>query len=209
MAGMVASVSRPPCLRALALLAAVGLLAHSATAQASDGDPALASFTPREAVRQRQVAVRLQAVPPVDDFQGLAPRQQPLGCPWTAAAREGRDAELRTAARRGADLDCLADDGFTPLAAAAFAGMRSTVRLLVQAGANLRRQTSTGQTPLHLAALAGQVEVIDELLRGHAHVEMLNSARDSALDVAAQAGQDAAMDRLLRAGADSTRAGRR
>jgi ankyrin repeat protein len=191
------------------LMASGWLLALAAAAQASDGDSALGSFQRPDPPRARKLPQHLPPPFSTDDSLALAARRTAPACVWTEAARQGRDAELRAAARRPADLDCMAADGFTPLAAAAFAGRRSTVRLLLQAGVSLHRQTASGQTALHLAALAGQVDVIDELLRGRADVEMLNAQRESALDVAAQAGQGAAMGRLLQAGADSTRAGQR
>lgn len=177
--------------------------------QAGDGDPALSAFVRPEPVRQRLGAERLPTRSPSDDAWSVGPRVLAPACTLAEWARQGRDAELRTAVRRGADLDCLAADGFTPLAAAAFAGRRSTVRLLLQAGARPDRQTASGQTPLHLAALAGQLDVIDEWRRHGGDIEVINAQRESPLDLAAQAGQGAVMDLLLQLGADSSRAGRR
>jgi hypothetical protein len=196
--------------RKTAVLALAGLMCSAAPfVQASDGDPTLGAFVRPEPVRERLGADRLPLRLPSDDALSMPPRTQVPACALAELARQGRDAELRAAVRRGADLDCMAADGFTPLAAAAFAGRRSTVRLLLQAGAKPGRQTASGQTPLHLAALAGQVEVIEEWRRHGGDIEIINAQRESALDLAAQAGQDAVMDLLLQLGADSSRAGRR
>jgi len=126
-----------------------------------------------------------------------------------AAARAGLDDRVRALIKRGAEIDRIGDDGFTPLGAAGFEGRRSTVRLLLRAGADATRLGASGQTALHLAAVAGRLEVIDELLRAGVGVELLNRQRESALDVAAAAGRQEAMERLLAAGADATRAGQR
>jgi ankyrin repeat protein len=124
------------------------------------------------------------------------------------AARAGSDELVRELIRRGAELDRVGSDGFTPLGAAAFRGHVATVVLLLKAGAEPVKAGATGQTPLHLAAMTGRVVVIDELLRRGVDPSIRNRDGDTALDVAANRGQQEAMGRLIAAGVDPTEAGR-
>lgn len=135
-------------------------------------------------------------------------RDERGGSVLVLASGAGADDVVRLLLQRGADLERLGEDGFTPLGAAAFRGHRSTVRILTRAGANLYRPGATGQTPMHLAAMTGRTEVIDELLKAGADPRRRNRDGDNALDVAANRGQLEAMDRLMAAGLDPADSGR-
>jgi ankyrin repeat protein len=87
--------------------------------------------------------------------------------------------------RRGAVLDRIGEDGFTPLGAAAWRGHRTTAQLLLRAGADPAAWGHNGHPPLHLAALAGHAELVEDFLRLGSPIELLNRARETALDVAA------------------------
>jgi ankyrin repeat protein len=197
---------------ALALaLTILAVVSAPTTAAAQDSDPALSGFVRAEPARARTA--------PVDALEWqrrLRPAGETVPALWRqldvdllAAARAGQDTRVREAIERGADLDRIGQDGFTPLGAAAWAGHRSTVRLLLRAGADPLHWGATGQGPLHLASLAGQLDVIEELLRAKVDIETLNRLRESALDVAASASQQDAMGRLIDAGADLGGAGAR
>lgn len=124
------------------------------------------------------------------------------------AARAGQDGLVRRLVARGADLERMADDGFTALGAAAFFGHRSTLRLLLDAGADPLRPGASGQPPLHLAAMAARDAIVKELLARGVEPASLNRARETALELAAERGHLDTMQLFLDAGVDPANAGR-
>lgn len=73
--------------------------------------------------------------------------------------------DLKTLVSRGADVNAVDNDGFTPLHLAAMSGFADKARYLIDHGANLRPTTKGGATPLHLAAERRRtnVELLDLL----------------------------------------------
>lgn len=124
------------------------------------------------------------------------------------AARAGQDSLVRKLVARGADLERMADDGFTALGAAAFFGHRSTLRLLLDVGADRMRPGASGQPPLHLAAMAARDAIVKDLLARGVAPASLNRARETALELAAERGHLDTMQLFLDAGVDPANAGR-
>src|SRR5258705_7233814 len=68
------------------------------------------------------------------------------------AAKSGDISAVQRILARGAAVDLVDRDGWTPLMHSAANGWREAVTLLLQNGANTRARSARGDTPLQLAA---------------------------------------------------------
>jgi ankyrin repeat protein len=85
----------------------------------------------------------------------------------TIAGRLERVTELLD---RGAAIDRLHRDGFTPLMRAAYRGHAALVRLLLSRGANPNGQALDGASALFWACVRGHEAIVDQLLSAEANV---------------------------------------
>lgn len=65
---------------------------------------------------------------------------------------------------RGADVNAINDDGFTPLKLAVIRGHREIAERLIEHGAIINPVDTVCMSPLHLAAAAGQVDIAKMLI---------------------------------------------
>lgn len=118
-------------------------------------------------------------------------------------AIENQDLQrVRRALKPGADINCGAPDGSTPLAAAASAGNAAIVQCLIDAGADPNIPDVTGFIPLHDAAIHGNLETMRILLNAGSRID----ARDggySPLEAAVDQSQYEAVKLLVESGADT------
>lgn len=61
---------------------------------------------------------------------------------------------------RGADIDCLDKDNYTPLLVAASEGHKQVVTLLLEKGANLKATDRHDKTAIFLAAEENRVDIL-------------------------------------------------
>lgn len=119
----------------------------------------------------------------------------------TKRGRTDRVAELLD---RGANIDALARDGFTPLSRASYSGHLDAVQLLLDRGADPNLGAADGANPLFWATVKGHEEIVRLLL---AHDADSNVARRgeghsySALHAAISGRQSAIAKMLIEAGA--------
>lgn len=97
------------------------------------------------------------------------------------AAGKGDVEEMRNLIDRGADVNVVALDDWTPLTRAASKGQIDAVRLLIASGANVNK-TSGNLSPLFFAADGGYVAVVRLLLEHGAKLTLPNAIRKKFLD---------------------------
>lgn len=61
---------------------------------------------------------------------------------------------------RGADIECLDKDNYTPLLIAASSGHTAIVQLLLQKGANLKAKNTHDKTAIYLAAEENSIDTL-------------------------------------------------
>ena len=92
---------------------------------------------------------------PMDSFES----------PLTLAACGGHYELAALLISRGADLEEVNDEGYTPLMEGAREGHEEVVKLLVEHGANVNAQTEeTQETAITLASCGGFLEVVQYLI---------------------------------------------
>ncbi|VEL24881.1 unnamed protein product [Protopolystoma xenopodis] len=97
--------------------------------------------------------------------------------------------------RNGAEIDCTARNGFTPLHIAAKQGNHELASLLLVHNASVDAISRGGYTPLHFAAREGNVELVKKLLHDY-------SAKVNAVAKVRNKDRLACVEVLLAAGAD-------
>jgi hypothetical protein len=109
--------------------------------------------------------------------------------------------EVRSAIRKGVDVNALDEYGQTALSNAPNAAIASA---LIEGGAKVDLQRRDGLTPLMVAAAHGHADVVQLLIAQHANVnEKTREKGKTALGYATSAGQDEIVKMLLAAGARS------
>lgn len=104
--------------------------------------------------------------------------------------RRGRVDRVADLLGRRAEVDYLANDGFTPLSRACYQGHTEVVKLLFESGADPNAGARDGANPLFWASVRGHDEIVRLLL---AHGADANSARRS--DGSARSALHAAVSR--------------
>jgi ankyrin repeat protein len=112
----------------------------------------------------------------------------------TNRGRSDRVAELLA---RGADIDRLAPDGFTPLMRAAYQGHKDLVRFLLQEGANPNATAKDGATALFWACTHGHESVAESLIAAGADVNAVRDGVCSVLNAAVSYGGSSGLVRSL------------
>lgn len=100
--------------------------------------------------------------------------------------KHGRIEAVRMLVATGADVNEMADGGWTPLATAASAGQEDIVRLLLEKGADVNAAGQRQRTALHWAAQDGNIEILKMLLEKHADINAMDDEGDTALDWASE-----------------------
>jgi TPR repeat protein len=97
--------------------------------------------------------------------------------------------------KKGADVNAIDDQGYTPLHAALFLEKYDIAKYLVSAGADVNaKDDNNGFTPLHLAASDGNVEVAKQIVSAGADVNAKNNNGCTPLDGA----EDSTMKQYLK-----------
>lgn len=97
------------------------------------------------------------------------------------AAQYGNVHEMSLLIDRGANVNGVALDGWTPLTRAAAAGQIDAVKLLLARGANINR-AGNAVTPLHYAIFEGHLEVARFLVQNGAQLKLDAVVKASFLD---------------------------
>jgi len=84
--------------------------------------------------------------------------------PMHAACLNGKCDAATLLLDRGAEVDCLQNDGAAPLHGTCFKGYIDATRLLLDRGATIDRENHRGATALHATCLAGHADVARLLL---------------------------------------------
>jgi len=93
--------------------------------------------------------------------------------PLTLAACGGHVELAELLLERGANIEEVNDEGYTPLMEAAREGHLCVVRALLKHGAIINAQTEeTHETALTLAACGGFLDVVDTLVKSGADIEL-------------------------------------
>jgi ankyrin repeat protein len=95
-------------------------------------------------------------------------------------AHRGRSDRVAELIARGADVNKLASDGFTPLMHAAYQGHHELVRLLLQHAADPNATANDGASALYWACVRGHEIAAETLILAGANV---NAARDGVYTV--------------------------
>ena len=119
----------------------------------------------------------------------------------TTPARRGNTDIIKMALEKGAEVDCVDKDGFTPLESAALNGNTEAVQLLLQAGADVKPNCSM----LNASARSGNPDIIKMLLEKGAEVNCVDRDAFAPLEAAIFNGRVEAAQLLLQAGADAKR----
>lgn len=123
---------------------------------------------------------------------GADPNIQPKDSSKTVvyqAAFNGESKLLRALEKRGARLDGIGPEGWTPLHAAVMRGDANSVEALLQAGAAVDQTDKRGLTPLLLGVHQGQgnqAAIVDLLVQSGADLTKTDKHGRSALDLAQQ-----------------------
>ena len=122
--------------------------------------------------------------------------------PAIAAARNGDLDALRTAIKKGADLNAVdSETGRTALMSAAAKGYVRLVEALVAEGADVNLEDSFGETALLDAAREGRADVVKVLVAAKARVDAKNHDGETPLVLAVSTDCAAAVGILASAGA--------
>jgi len=105
---------------------------------------------------------------------------------------------------RGADIECLDKDKYTPLLIAASTGHTAVVKLLLKRGANLNAKNTLDKTAIFLAAEENSIDTLREILDHEDAKNLLNESdlyENTPLHVAAMNGFALIVEALLSNGA--------
>ncbi|EQC24974.1 serine/threonine protein kinase [Saprolegnia diclina VS20] len=120
------------------------------------------------------------------------------------AARGGKLDVIQSCLDDGANVNCLAFAGCTPLHFAASHGQYGAADLLLTRGAAIAAKNDAGETPLYVAALRGHLATVRLLLEKGAATAAKTKRGDTPLHVAARYGYLTVVRLLLEKGADVT-----
>ena len=87
------------------------------------------------------------------------------------AIKSGDVAAVKLAIKRGANLNAIGNDGFTPLTQSIEKKQLNMVKLLTMSGANVNKQDGKGECPIVAAAWTGNTEFVLQLLQGGASID--------------------------------------
>ena len=181
-------------------LAAIALLAGTATIAATPADTALIAAIRTSDVDGATAALRARA----DPNRRLAFAATPLG--WAVETQDAAMVDLLLAhGARPNDADA---DGVTPLALACERGSAPIIVALLAAHADVRSAGPDGTTPLAICARYGPAAAVERMLAAGATADAVDSRGQTPLMWAAASGRIDAIDLLLRAGADANRVSR-
>ncbi len=110
---------------------------------------------------------------------------------------------VRTALKKGSDVNAKGKYGSTALQDASFSGYENIVRLLLDNGADARIKGVGGLTALHYAAQSGHKNIVQLLLNSGADINGKSDGGLTALHFAATKRNDTFIRFLLKNGADS------
>ncbi|RZC42084.1 Ankyrin repeat domain containing protein, partial [Asbolus verrucosus] len=88
---------------------------------------------------------------------------------------------------KGAEVDVVDDDGFTPLHYASQSGNLDIVKLLTKKSSAVNKPNKQGRTALHMAATKGFVPIVEHLLEQGAFADLEDIEGDTPLDDALKA----------------------
>jgi ankyrin repeat protein len=101
------------------------------------------------------------------------------------AAMNGHVDVIELLLKRGANVNIVDKDGYTPLMTAALHFKNDAIKVLVASSADVRRADGMwGNTPLHVAAENGDLDIVKLLLERGARINAQNFARVTPLDMA-------------------------
>ena len=117
------------------------------------------------------------------------------------ATDNGDNNKIRQAITNGADVNCDAEDGWTPLTNVAYYGHRESMRLLLAApGIDVNKLNQKGYSALSIAAQKGHTDCVRMLLEAPGiNVNLENKSGDSPLCWAASRGSAECIRLLLNA----------
>lgn len=105
------------------------------------------------------------------------------------AAECGNLALVQNLVKAGADVNCVANDGFTPLHNAAMNNHDEIIRFLVMNGARVNVKTKEEKiTPLMLVAYKGSLEQVRFLVDKGAHIQVVTAQRQPPINFAVRRG---------------------
>ncbi len=126
----------------------------------------------------------------IADIAGHRQRKEFLNRALHIACRRGHTKIGEVLLQAGAELNCVDDEGITPLMLAAYRGHSKVVELLLGRGALINCKHNQGGTALHITAdkhpLRGE-SILEMLLLSNADVRVADIEMKSALDVATEA----------------------
>lgn len=134
-----------------------------------------------------------------------APGNKDGNAPLHMAIGENRNHQaLRILIAKGADINQVNWNGWTPLHAACAEGYIEATQVLIQAGAKLDCVTKDrGDTPLHLAAGNGNLRVVKELLEHCVDINSRNNNGSTPLFLSVFHGYKEIVELLLKKGANA------
>lgn len=119
------------------------------------------------------------------------------------AARNGDIAQVQSHFLRGANIDEIDEDGFTPLHLAASGGHKGVAEMLIASGANVNANSRQDRsTPLHNAVGKGHKDVVQLLIDKGANVNAKDNKQRTPLRLAAEGNHRDMADLLIAKGAD-------
>lgn len=95
------------------------------------------------------------------------------------AIKNGNIDEAKSLIEKGANVNAMDKDGYTPLHLASINGHTEVVKYLFENGANVNAKNSNGNTPLHYASMNGYKEVVELLLKNGATKTDLNDVTEN------------------------------
>ncbi|EIT77782.1 ankyrin repeat protein [Aspergillus oryzae 100-8] len=119
-------------------------------------------------------------------------------------SRKGYTLPIEALLKRGVDLECTNERGWTPLIYAASLGHKDVVRLLLEKGADLDNDDHPyGRTPVIWAAMNGHEDVVGLLLEKGARLDLVdNEYHRTPVIWAAKKGNEGVVRLLLERGVD-------
>jgi ankyrin repeat protein len=94
-------------------------------------------------------------------------------------------AAARECLEKGANIEAMSEDDFTPLLLAAKGDFTGIAKLLIEKGANVHQATKYGDSALHWAAKNNNVAIAKQLIENLADINQLNNRNSSPLMVCA------------------------
>jgi hypothetical protein len=115
---------------------------------------------------------------------------------------QGNLEQVKSLVARGADINALDRQGWTPLSTAIRRQRKEIAKYLIAQGADVTIPDRGGMTPLHMAAFKGDVELVGLLIEKGADVNVKDKTSVTPLHFAAEYGWKDVVEFLLAKGAD-------